>query len=394
MDMQRLDSLRTKLYSFAIAASMDGMLGFVILATPLFAIKLGATAWQLGMLGWVSQMIRVPFTLFAGRVSDRVGRNTVIYPSAALGVIGCVGLVYSHTFTHVLISYTLVMIAMGGFYPGLMAFIGDRSPQGQLRKNLSFFNAGWASSSSVCGLAVGAMLALGMWTPFAAGAVLVSLSIVLVYSWSKQPYQAVPDAPVEADSLAAPASPGHMLLIARISLFLTVFGFSIVAGLFPKLGKDLDMSDSKISIIVGMLLVGQATGILIAGVSPWWRGKLWPHLLAHVATLFAALSILFTHSAVVFGAAILVIGTGVGVTYSAALYYSLQSRSEMGKNTGIHESMIAVASIAGNLAGGATAQMFTLRTPYTVTAVLSGVALVVTVLYWIAKRDSLSKPAE
>ncbi len=390
MDMQKLETLRTRLYSFTIAASMDGMLGFIILATPLFAIKLGATAWQLGMLGWVSQVIRVPFTLFAGRISDKVGRNTVIYPSAALAVMGCLGLVFSRSYTHVLISYTCVMIAIGGFYPALMAFIGDRSPQGQLRKNLSFFNAGWASSSSVCGLAVGAMLSIGTWTPFGAGAVMVSLGILLVYIWSRQPYQAAPDASVEADSPAPPASPGPMLLIARIGLFITVFGFSIVASLFPKLGKELLMSDSKISIIVGMLLVGQATGIFTAGASGWWRGKLWPHLLSQGATLIAALAVLFTHSAVVFGAAFLVIGTAVGITYSAALYYSLQSRSEMGKNTGIHESMIAVASIAGNLAGGATAQAFSLRMPYVVTAALGGAAMVVSFVYWTMKRKTLS----
>jgi MFS family permease len=386
--MEKAQRLRTRLYSFAIAAGMDGMLGFVILATPLFAIKLGATAWQLGMLGWVSQLVRVPFTLFSGRISDKIGRMRVIYPSAILGAVGCVGLVFSHSYAAVLVWYTAVMVAMGGFYPALMAFIGDRSPQGQLRKNLSFFNAGWASSCTVCGLAVGVLLPLGVWTPFGAGAVLVSLGMLLVFIWSRLPYRSSPDASTEPDPQDAPASPGPLLLIARIGLFLTVFGFAVITSLFPKLGKELAMSDSKISVIVGMLLVGQAAGIFTAGASPWWRGKLWPHLLAQSATLLAGIVILSTSSSVVFGTAFLVIGTAVGITYSAALYYSLQSRSEMGKNTGIHEAMIAVASIAGNLAGGATAQMFTLRTPYLVMAGLSGVTIVVSVGFWMMKKNA------
>jgi MFS family permease len=384
--MERLQAIRTRIYSFVIAACMDGMLGFVILATPLFAIRLGADAWQLGALGWVAQLIRVPFTLYSGRLSDRIGRTRVIYPSALIGLAGCVGLVLSTSYVQVLIWYTCVMIAMGGFYPALMAFIGDRSPQGELRRNLSFFNAGWASSCSVCGLAVGVMLPRGVWTPFAAGAVLVGLAGLLVVVWSRLHCTNAPAPAADTEPQPVPSSPGVLLIIARIGLGLTVAGFAIVTSLFPKLGSQLLMSESRISIVVGMLLIGQAAGILACSAGPWWRGKLWPHLASQGMSLAAGLVVVLTRSEILFGAAFLVLGVGIGITYSAALYYGLQARLEMGKNTGIHESMIAVASVVGNLVGGATAQAFSLRTPYLVLAALSGAALAVSLAFWTLRN--------
>ena len=130
---------RTKVFSFAVPACMDGMINLAQVSLPLVAIRFGADPWFLGMLGWTAQTVRLPFTIGSGMLSDRIGRTRVIIPASVLGVVACLGFAASGTRYQLLLCYILMSLSVGAFYPALQAFIGDHSPKGDLRKNLSWF---------------------------------------------------------------------------------------------------------------------------------------------------------------------------------------------------------------------------------------------------------------
>lgn len=381
--MERSHTTRTRLFSFAIPALMDGMLGLSQTALPLLAMRFGASPWFLGMLGWTGQSVRFPATLASGALSDVVGRLRIIIPAGLLAGVACVGFALSSNKWQVLGWNILLVASIGAFYPCLQAFIGDRSPQGQLRKNLSAFNVGWTVGGSVCALAAGYLLAKNQWLPFGVGAAFTVVLTCLVLIWARTPMSKFHESAHESATIAADG-PGVLLPIARIGHFLGFFGFSMGRYLFPKLAKvELDMSDATIGSLVSMLHWGQATGILLASVGPWWRWKLWPQVFAQLTPVVSGLVVFFAVSPWILSGAFLLQGIGLGVAYTGALYYGLQARTKMGRNTGIHESLVAAAHFLGSLVGGTAAQFISLRAPYMMFAILSSCALVVTAILWL-----------
>jgi len=382
--MERTDIVRTRGFSFGIPALMDGMLGVVQTAVPLLAIRFGATAWFLGILGWTPQTVRLPFTLGAGMLSEKVGRTRVILPAASLAVVACVGLSVARNNTEILVLYILLMASIGAFYPALQAFIGDHSPRGELRKNLSAFNVGWTVGASLFALPAGYLLAANRVLPFAIGAALAFGTIQLVGAWSRTPVSGAGPVDQSAGPPGGEGGPGPLLLIARIGHFLGFFGLSMARYMFPKLGTSLGIREGEIGVLVGMMLVGQAVGIFAASAGPWWRGKLWPQLFAMVMALCSGLIVFAAGSKALFAAAFLIQGVSLGIAYTGALYYGLQARTNMGWNTGIHECLVAAGNILGALVGGAAAQFISLRAPYLALAGLSALAVLVTLVYWHA----------
>jgi predicted MFS family arabinose efflux permease len=124
-----------------------------------------------------------------------------------------------------------------------------------------------------------------------------------------------------------------------------------------------------------MLLVGQAVGIALVSRGEWWKGRLWPQLAAQALVLIAAIAVFLTSSEFVFAAAFVALGVSLVVAYTAALYYGMQSRKDMGRNTSIHESLVALGNIAGAASGGAVATHFNLRAPYGMIAALAAIML-------------------
>jgi len=381
-------TVRTRIFSFAVPACMDGMINCVQVGLPLLAIRFGASPWFLGMLGWSSQLVRFPLCLGSGALSDKVGRTRVIIPAAVLGAIGCGAIGFTHNRYQLLPFYILVVASMGAFYPSLQAFIGDHSPQGQLRKNLSAFNFGWTVGGSICGLIAGYLLSKSQPLPFALGAALAFVVVGLFLSWNRVP---VASKHSENGIVPTDGGPGPLLFIARTGHFLGFFAYSVARLQFPKLGIQMGMSEGTVGLLIGMMLVGQAMGIFVAGAGPWWRGKLWPQILSQSMALASGVMAFLVSSPLLFAAAFLMQGTALGIAYTGALYYGLQARTKMGRNTGIHESLVASGNFVGSFAGGAAAQFISLRAPYLVIAGCSLAAIIVSLVFYSHWTDRIDR---
>jgi len=365
---------------------MDGMIQIVQVPLPLLALRFGASPWFLGMLGWSAQSIRLPVCLISGTLSEMVGRMCVMIPALVMAVAACMGFAAAQNNTQVFLLNFLFVISLGAFYPAFQAFLGERSPKGELRKNLSAFNIGWTVGGTLCGLVAGYAFAVFRGLPFVIGGTLVILVFVLVVTWSKT--QLPESGSSSGDNEAPPTEgPGALLGVARISHFLGFFAYGSVRLLFPKLARSLGISEGEIGLMIGILLAGQGVGILLSSLGPWWRGKLWPQLLAQGLTLVSALIVFGASSERLFALAFLLQGVGLGIAYSSALYYGLQTRANMGRNTGIHESLVAGGHIFGSLSAGAAAQFASLRAPYLVTAVVTLTLIILSISYWARYRS-------
>lgn len=387
IQMNNNRKISTRIYSFLLSALMDGTLAMVQTCLPLLAIRFGAGAWFLGMLGWIPQAFRLPFCFTSGLLSDRIGRVKVLIPAAVIVLITCILLAYVRSNNQALIVYMMLMAAVGAYYPSLQAFIGDHSSKGELRKNLTSFNLGWTVGSSICGLAAGFLFI--MWTslPFIIGAALITILVFAILSWARKPVEKVESTDSSEETTAD--APCPLLFIARTSHFLGFFGYALIRNIFPKLGIDLHIPESSVGALTAMMLVGEACGIFVAGMGPWWRGKLWPLILAQTTMLISGLLIFRAESPIAFGAAFFIHGLSLGIAYTGALYYGLQSRTNMGRNTGIHESLVASAIILGSLMGGTAGHFISLRAPYIIFSGIVLISVIISLIYWRTHRSEL-----
>ena len=377
---------KDRIYSFLIPWFSDGAFALATTAAPLLALRFGADAMILGVMGFAAHATRIPLCLTLGRASERVGRKPIAVPAICVAAAGMLGLGLSWGIVSVGVFYWLLAACAGALYPPLQALVGDVSRRGQLRKNLSAFNLGWCMGGGVAALAAGWLVLVGL--PLvaytAAGGALVAAGLMI--AWRSKPA-----AETQESTGPFPDYPGSLLLIARMGHFTGFFGYSVIRNVFPKLGQDLGWSEPTIAKVVAMVLVGQAAGMVAASFSSWWRGKLWPQLGAQGAMVAAGCGIAAASSTVLLGSCFFAVGFALSVAYSGALYYGLSSRKDRGRNTGIHETLVSAGYATGSLIGGFVAQFVAPRAPYLVLAFFAAACMVWTVSL---TRAQTSKRAE
>jgi predicted MFS family arabinose efflux permease len=277
---------------------------------------------------------------------------------------------------------------MGAFYPPLQAFIGDVSGPGRLAKNLGAFNVGWCVGSAVAAQIAARLLKLGFAQTFLCSAVFIVVAMLVLVLWKKPKDLTA----AEVENIAPPkVIPGNdiWLLIGRFGHFTGFFGYAAIRIIFPELGKELLWTDPEKASITGFLLWGLGTGIFITGVSPWWRGKIWPQLAAHAGMAAAALGMGIFQDKVLLGASFLVFGTCMAICYTTAIYHGLAARSKMGRNMGIHEALVAAGQISGSIIGGIAANQLGLRSPYFILAGVAACAMISSAWLYTTKLKNI-----
>lgn len=356
-------------------------------AMPLLAVDLHASYLLLGTIGWVAQAIRVPFCITSGRISERLGRTTIIVPAAIIAAATIAAHAHARSLTTVMVLYSIALAAIGSFYPPLQALIGDVSRPDELRKNVGMFNVGWCVGGAITAAIAGLLVKQSLSTVFYVGAGCCTMAAILVLSWRARPvaHRAEDEDANSGEDYCA------LLLICRMGHSVGFFGFSVIRILFVKLGRTSFLwTKPTVAFVCAAFLCGLALGILMVNASPWWRGKLWPQVLAQSVMMFSAAAVALLSSPVLsflrspasVGALFFAFGMAQSITYTGALYYGLSCGGSKGTNTGIHEAIVAGAAAAGCLFGGIAAQKTDAYAPFVLLAGLGLICLLATGFVW------------
>lgn len=364
---------------------MESGLALLTIAVPLLAVQFGASWMLLGTIGWVAQLVRTPVCFAAGPLSEKVGRAKLIIPAACICGASIAALSLARSNMHVIIFYTIAMTSIGAFYPSLQALIGDVSERGQLRKNIGMFNIGWCVGGATAALIGRWLIVIGLPKVFIIGGISSALAAVLTLTWPHKPAARTAD---ESENIEAASGEnyGPLLFISRLGHFTGFFGASVIRVLFPKWALEtLHWSQPTVATSIALLLWGLGIGILVINISPWWRGKLWPQTTAQAIMMACSAGVLFSSSPYILSALFFVFGMAHSVTYTGALYYGLSNRKGKGKNTGIHEGLVAAGSVLGCLLGGIVAQHIALTAPFMLLSALAGCCLPVSLVLWMRR---------
>jgi MFS family permease len=358
-------------------AMMHVAMGCVGIGMPLLAISLGADSLDLGVLGTVSTAVYTAFALLFGRLSDRVGRATLVVaaPFIYSGAILCAG--FSKTWQMLILIYAITAVAMALLWPAYMVLVAEAAPRGRLAGQIAAYNVAWCSGL-VIGNSAGGMLA-GKLAPlplYAASALSAGVGLVLATMnrgglFSGQRTGGAPDG-----ELPVPAGQVWLLLgVCWCAMFASVFGMSILRMLFPKLAVDLGFAPAAIGLMLAALTAGQAVAFIALGLGHWWRYRLGPLIAAQCASVLAYVVIAFTRSGAAFALAFALIGACGGLAYSAGYYYGVNRALRRGAFTGLHEAILGAGGALGPLIGGLLAREVGARLPYLTAAGVVAVAM-------------------
>ena len=366
------------------AFGMDLAVATVGLSVQFSGHALDATPTMLGLLATAGATAYTVLCLFTGRFSDVFGRRLL----TSLACVLCAGVWLVMPFTtrswHLLALMPLSGAGIAMFWPATQAWLAEVTRGGRkgLAANLGSFNISWT-----VGLMLGPPLAGVVWqfgrpAPFllASAGVLLVLGLMrtvpTVRRQAEEP-EAADEDPV--DSRVAE----HYLRLAWVANSASWFARGLVGVVFPKLGKELGLSEQLIGIIIAALLGGQLAMFAFLRKRTGWQYRLWPLVAAELVGCVGMMVAFLARAPLIFASGLALAGVCAGMTYVASLFYSLQGRSAgRGGRAGIHEAVLGSGMVLGPLLGGLVANYVDLRSPFLVAAAVFLLVAAVDLVMW------------
>lgn len=338
---------------------MDFAVSGVMFGLTRRAAELGASAFIVGLLGALMFGVYVVSALILGPLSDRWGRRPVAIASALLAAATATGCGFTTHVPTLLVLSSAFGLALGGFWPTVIAWLGTGAQGGALNRRLARFSMAWNVGLLLGFALTGQLFMLAPSLPFyAAGAVIVTLALLLVLPVAPPPVEILP-----ANYVAIPAGRGFRKT-GWLANFALTFAMTGAVALFPKLATALDIAADR----HGLLLAIARGSALIAFWSlqhiEFWRTRLWPLWVAQAVVVFALASIGVAGEFWQFAIALGITGAVSGYTYQASLYFTLEESAAKGKGSAFHEAILASGMFLGPILAGLVGQQFDLRAPY------------------------------
>ena len=124
---------------FAVFLSMLGV-GIISPLLPIYAKKLGAGGFAVGLIFGLFSLSRSVVMPFYGRLSDLVGRKVFIIAGLAAYSVASLGYVFAHGVLSLSLVRLFLGLASAAILPIEMAFVGDLTPRGSEGRSMGLFS--------------------------------------------------------------------------------------------------------------------------------------------------------------------------------------------------------------------------------------------------------------
>ncbi len=238
--------------SMSVGVAIIG-LGIIWPLIPVYALDLGATGFQVGMIIASFNIARVFANPISGRLSDRWGRKPFIVSGLFFYAVVSICYILATDINDLILVRFLHGLTSVLVVPVAMALAADIAPDNKLARYMGTLNM-----AVMLGLGVGPMLGgiirdtLGMNAAFYAMGILALFTVVGVMLL-------IPNDRIGSESkIKKAASPIKDLLKHRVVLglfFLRLFvasGQGCVYTFLPLLGIDMGITSSEVGIILGV----------------------------------------------------------------------------------------------------------------------------------------------
>lgn len=349
----------------------------------LFAQNLGATPFQLGLLGFSWGIIYSAASFISGRLADRGPRRLfLIFGLSTYGSV-MIGYSLSGSVRDLIMLNLLSGLGSAFFWPVFETFLHEEADPDGTNRRMGFFNIGW-TMGIISGSAVGGyLMAFGPRLVFRSLGGLIFLTLIylsLRLRGHRPKGQIAPEGEVTRKKALMPDLRVRLkfLYVAWVANFVLFFSGAATSSMFPKVARVEGIPDGIIGLLLSLINVGQGITFFILSRTSIWHYRMKPIFAFEGVSIVGMLLLGFGGARSTYAIGMLLQGLGRGMSYASSLLYVLSATESRGANAGVHEMLVGSAFTLGPLLAGLVAQRIFLKAAFFL-------ASIVIFLGWIAQ---------
>jgi len=333
---------------------------------PLFSKDLGASYFDLGIIGFSNFIPYMFIPLFVGLLLDRFNKGLLLSLGLVIDTLSIYLLSIAESVPQVIIYRTLVGVAHSFFWPPCESIISQSTTPQNRVKAISQFMAFF-----VVGLMIGPLVGSFLLEHFdvsyriifqiAAFAIATSLVASLVLSKNGKSSRT---------GMISITSAKHLLkfpTVITILLFCSV-SFGVFLAIIPAYMSERSISESNIELLFFIFGISRLISLF---VSNYLTKKFLVSLLLVILSISSGMLMLFySHSMVEFSIAVLMLGFGFSVYFPLTFEIIMRKAKEnAGALIGAYEATFGIGWAFGPLIIGVIANSFGSAIPYLVLSI-------------------------
>ncbi|MEN8158492.1 MAG: MFS transporter [Myxococcota bacterium] len=390
MDANPSDARRRLTLAVVFVTIFIDFVGFSVLipVLPLFALRLGASALQIGWIVALYGLAQLLFLPVWGWVSDRIGRRPVILISLLGTAISFAVLAAAETIPTVYLARALTGLFAASI-GAAQAVVTDLTPPSERTHGMGMIGVAFGVSLVVGPAIGGALAALHEQAPFYAIVVVAGANFLIAWRALPESRPASLPRPPWRD-LAKTFVPTPLRLLTRvhdrrIAIFLVLFfvffaAFAVVEAMGTLyLGRRFGATELDAALFfawVGLVLAA-TQGVLLGRLVVWFgEVRLLVAGFAMMAVGVAALAWVPSYGWFFAIGPVLAIGNGLGFPTFTSLFTKACRAEEAGELLGQSNSMATAGRIVGAIGGGALMSERFLGAPFLAAGALLTLGLV------------------
>jgi len=238
-------------------------------------------------------------------------------------------------------------IASAVLWPVVESYVAGGRHGPEMRRAIGWFNVTWTPATAVSLVIMPLVARVGLVWSVGLSAIVNAAALAIVATLPARP------GAHEADAATAAVGPEYPWL-ARSASWLLPLSYVISATLAPVLPHRLaavGITGSSPSVVAALWMAARFATLFLMWRAGFWHGR-WGTLAAAAAALAAGLAgVLLATTPAVLVTGLLLYGAGMGLTYYAALYYSMTVGHAAVEAGGNFEALIGLGYLVGPMLG-------------------------------------------
>jgi len=374
-----------KFFIISFLTEFSGQLFFFTL--PLIAIKYGATSQQLGILGSVTALFYIPFSILFGVLAGKQLKVNFPLISATIFSLFIAMTMLSNSVRVLYFIAAAAGISLAGFWPPLMVQMNKETEGKNTGEIVGKFSAAWSIGTIFGPIVAGFLYQQYILAPLMLSAFLF-LCIVFILSTVKSSPSIVKKI-TQDNKKDTPVSDIKTLVAAYIGTFAVYFSFGAVRNLFPKLAVDIGLQPYVIGLLFSIMDTFRTITFFVFSQREHFYQKPFSFVAFGFFAYFSLSWLIFTNSVLLFAMNFILLG-GIlcGIYYSYALHTAFTIKKGRAIAVGIFEAVIGIGVGSGSLVGGMLTFWLGERAPYIVSMII-GIVFSVIQITLVRNKNSL-----
>ena len=369
------------LYIYAISFLMSAAWGLLIPAIPIYALHLGATQFELGLIGGAAPITYTLFTIALGRLWGRSSRKKPIVAFLLLYSAICLLYFYVKSPGEMILLRLFEGFSWSLFWPPVEVLITKKKTEGE-QGVVSGFGVSWSSGGLLGAfLSSFALQFRNLADVFLAVTVLpFCLAFTSILLIKDKTDTAAMEKGIKTSSKEAVSKMAWILIL----LYASCQG--MLLALYPAYAEINSMPDFDIGLTIFLLMMGRTLAFVFFNKIR----QLDPSKFGSILLIFGSLPLALTTDVRIVFPCSIAFGFGAGLLYSESFDEVMKGNAETrGRRAGFFEGIIGIGNMSP-VAGGYLAEIL-LNAPYVLNSAIAALVLMALILRPFEKNSD-SRP--